>query len=391
MKFILNLLVTGCLLLSGCTTIYQEENSVEAVEENRDLFIFYDGTANDPSSATNVWKLYQLVKKDNKRSTGTKYIEGVGTKDKPLTGLALGRGMEERILIGYEYLIKNYKSGDNIYIIGFSRGSHQARALAGFISYAGIPILEDPENYNLIKLGNKIIEITKGKNDKDYHNAWLNWKNGDEPPLGREIQNKLGIETQPAGIHFLGVWDTVPGSSFKKFGICREEEDRKSGDRYKSGSYPAIEYIAHAVSIDEKRSKFTPLLACEAIKPGDTKINEVWFPGAHADVGGGYKDETGLSGVSLQWMLDNLTSRYSFRKSVGEVKSDFSGLSHWSIGDRPANIGSKCLDRVLPQNAKIHQSYENRKNAGVASIRIMGELEDELSPLLCSAINSGQE
>ena len=71
------------------------------------------------------------------------------------------------------------------------------------------------------------------------------------------------------------------------------------GERYKTDSYPPIRHMAHAVSLDEKRSKFTPLLLCQAINPTYTEINEVWFPGAHSDVGGGYQDSLELSNISL--------------------------------------------------------------------------------------------
>jgi hypothetical protein len=34
-------------------------------------------------------------------------------------------------------------------------------------------------------------------------------------------------------------------------------------------------------------------------------LKQVWFPGAHCDVGGGYSEpESGLSKIALQWMLD---------------------------------------------------------------------------------------
>jgi len=38
-------------------------------------------------------------------------------------------------------------------------------------------------------------------------------------------------------------------------------------------------------------------------------IAQVWFPGAHADVGGGYpKAESGLSDIALTWMTEQLAA-----------------------------------------------------------------------------------
>lgn len=96
------------VLISGCATIYHEELAVQHDIPNNDLFIFLDGTANAPDSETNIWLLYQIIKNDSKESTGAIYIEGVGTRDKPITGMVLGRGMEERMLMGYKFITEKY-------------------------------------------------------------------------------------------------------------------------------------------------------------------------------------------------------------------------------------------------------------------------------------------
>lgn len=183
--------------------------------------------------------------------------------------------MEPRILKAYEFISANYKPGDHIYLFGFSRGAHQARALAGLISYAGVPVTTAKDSHYLMDLGNSIIELAKKKSDVDYLETWRLWKPGLPHPMTSEIKEKLEIEMQIAEVEFLGVWDTVPGSSLKRYKICKEHKGfiKKylylfipgvdSGERYKSDSYPPIRRIAHAVSLDEKRSKFSPLLICK--------------------------------------------------------------------------------------------------------------------------------
>lgn len=49
----------------------------------------------------------------------------------------------------------------------------------------------------------------------------------------------------------------------------------------------AVMPARHAIAVHEIRSTFEPLLwrSCS----GHTDLMQVWFPGAHADVGGGYK------------------------------------------------------------------------------------------------------
>jgi uncharacterized protein (DUF2235 family) len=68
---------------------------------------------------------------------------------------------------------------------------------------------------------------------------------------------------------------------------------------------PRYQIGRHALSIDERRSFFKPLIwkpsANEEVK-GD--LRQVWFPGVHSDIGGGYPEaESRLSKCSLEWML----------------------------------------------------------------------------------------
>jgi uncharacterized protein (DUF2235 family) len=400
------------VFIFGCTSLSGADNEKHALpvkeqshtlagdpNKHKSIFVFLDGTANDPMSGTNVWRLYEMIIKNNDPQMTAAYIEGVGSVgDKPVSGAALGRGMEERILMGYEYIAKNYNPGDDIYIIGFSRGAHQARSLAGLLSYAGVPKTFGGGREHLTGLGNKIIELTKKKSDQDYAGKWASWSPGQAPLLASELKDKLKFEMQTAEITFLGVWDTVPGSSLKNYGYCKEEKGfvKKhlywlipgidKGERYKSDSYPAIRQIAHAVSLDEKRSKFAPLLLCPAINSKYTNVSEVWFPGAHADVGGGYQDSDELPSISLRWMLDILEEGYEFNNEPPQVEGNAKGLAHWSMGDSPANIGSDCIDRHTPTGAKIHASFYERKKSSPVPIRWAGVEKTLNYPIECSTL-----
>lgn len=363
--------------------------------KHKSIFVFLDGTRNVQESGTNVWQAYNLISKHSNPQTTGFYREGVGSAKNPiisLPGSALGLGMEKRILDGYEFIAKNYNLGDDVYIFGFSRGAHEARSLAGFLAYVGVPILTNENRNNLKALGNKILELTKSKIDDDYLSEWVTWKPGQEPFLAAEIRNKYEQEMQSVEVKFMGVWDTVPGSSFKEYGECKENIGFikkwfywlpviSKGDRYKVDSYPAIRTIAHAVSIDEKRSKFRPILLCPVINPTYTEFNEMWFPGAHSDVGGGYEDSIegdstkGLSSISLNWMLDILSRSYSFNTVTPTVQGNANGLAHWSYGDSPGNKGSKCEDRQLPEDvSRIHVSYYEREQSSPTPIRVENEV-----------------
>jgi uncharacterized protein (DUF2235 family) len=89
-------------------------------------------------------------------------------------------------------------------------------------------------------------------------------------------------------VHFVGVWDTVSSV----------------GWIWNPGTYPftagnpSVELIRHAVSVDERRGFFRENLIRR--EPGQDAL-EVWFPGVHCDVGGGYpEEESGLWRTSFE-------------------------------------------------------------------------------------------
>lgn len=381
----------GCTAPEPKTWPPSSDGTMIDSQHPKNLFVFLDGTANNPSSATNVYRLYEMISQNNDPYTKSIYIEGVGTRDSlwTLTGMILGLGMEERILMGYKFLALNYQPGDQIYIFGFSRGAHQARSLAGLLAYAGLPEITDEYKDRLMKIGNQILELTKEKSDINYKCEWSSWTPGQAPLLAKAIKKQHNLDMQPVEVTFLGIWDTVPGSFFKTYGTCKEEEDGREGDRYKSDSYPPIRHIAHAVSLDEKRSKFRQLLVCPAINENFTKIDEVWFPGAHADVGGGYDEEGSkeLPNISLNWMLDLLSKNYSFQNGAPQKQpSKATGLAHWSMGDSPGNWFSDCEDRPFRpsfSSDQIDSSFKERKMADKVPILMHDELEDLKYPILC--------
>jgi len=69
------------------------------------------------------------------------YHSGVGTDGdlfKKLLGGAIGLGLKQIIRECYDFVVTDYSVGDEIYLIGFSRGAYAARALAGLIGASGV-------------------------------------------------------------------------------------------------------------------------------------------------------------------------------------------------------------------------------------------------------------
>jgi uncharacterized protein (DUF2235 family) len=97
--------------------------------------------------------------------------------------------------------------------------------------------------------------------------------------------------------HFVGAWDTVSSVGWISNPLHLPN----------TASNPDITIGRHAVSIDECRAYFRQNLWVPSSKPDDKgpkDLLQVWFPGSHGDVGGGYPEaESGLSKVALAWML----------------------------------------------------------------------------------------
>ena len=65
--------------------------------------------------------------------------------------------------------------------------------------------------------------------------------------------------------------------------------------------------VRHAVALDEKRAAFRSnvyLDKGESHPNGSPRVMNVWFPGVHADIGGGYLfEDSGLAMGAFQWMI----------------------------------------------------------------------------------------
>lgn len=379
------------------------------VSKPKNIFLLFDGTQNDDGSDTNVHKLYRMLVANGADSQRAAiYIPGVGKDLAVVTGTVLGRRMETRILLAYEFLTRLFRPGDHIYIFGFSRGAHTARALAGIVSYAGVPTFA-AEEWNRVDKGarivqqelNSIVDLVKVEKDDEHASTWMSWTPGQPPPMQERVREKLGRHVQYADIEFVGVWDTVPGSSFKDYGDCREQHgifkryfhwlpliDR--GDRYKSGSYPTIRRLSQALARDEKRSKFHPLRLCPAYNTSYTSVVERAFPGAHSDVGGGYSPASTLPGLSMNWILDQLVLQYDgFGKAIPHVSADPLDFAHWSILDPPGNLGSHCRDRQIDP-AIEDESIRIRQTAGQAPLVVKKQCTLRPYPISCTDTRNGE-
>lgn len=262
------------------------------------IAIFCDGTWNSADQAkddrpcpTNVVRLALRVARHARDQVQVVYYgQGVGTGgslDK-FTGGAFGKGLDDNLFAAYRFLVLNYEPGDEIYLFGFSRGAYTARSLGGMIRKCGILGLKWAERY---------IE------------ALDLYRNGDHPDAAapsRFRQNFCSNGGEAIPIQFIGVWDTVGALGIPVAGFRRLTAGKyQFHDVELSGS---VRNAFHALAIDEFRAPFRDARWAYKPKPGQ-RVEQMWFCGAHSDVGGGYaRDEWGLADIAFQWMKDMAAS-----------------------------------------------------------------------------------
>ncbi|KAH9081492.1 hypothetical protein EDB83DRAFT_550325 [Lactarius deliciosus] len=304
--------------------IHTEESCPKPVDDAaqsqpRTLILCFDGTSDKyDETCTNVVKLYSLFNKDHVDEQLCYYQAGIGTYTAPgfissigkLVAKTLDKAVAwylyQHILDGYQFLMRNYKVGDQICLFGFSRGAYTARALAGMLHKVGLLSKDNTEQIPFAY---------------EHYAASDNQANND---LAKGFKEMF---CRNVPIEFVGVWDTVASTGI-------------NGSLPFAGVNTTIRVFRHALALDEHRVNFTAeyyhrdpekSVAASGLGPSSKKeqvsdvqgneskiippqmdevfkepnVREVWFVGCHADVGGGVKknDEKGLSDISLRWMV----------------------------------------------------------------------------------------
>jgi hypothetical protein len=221
------------------------------------------------------------------------YERGVGTGafDR-FKGGAFGDGLSRNIRHAYKFLSFWYEPGDEIFIYGFSRGAYTARSLAGYLAAAGL-LRRDACDAELESL------------------AWQYYRtapNDRLPAIWRRLTDYVHDRSE-VRVRLIGVFDTV-GALGIPFSIAwRLNRDEHGFHDVELSSITDVNL--HALAIDEHRWPFDAALwRMPPFKKYDTVVEQVWFSGAHADVGGGYiveesrdADTAYADDITLDWMI----------------------------------------------------------------------------------------
>jgi len=346
------------------------------------IVICYDGTwsaLTNPDEVTNVVRVAQAVMPVSSKGIHqvVYYNAGVGSGgplDRFLGGV-FGAGLRDNVKRGLAFLSLNWEApepdepADEIYIFGFSRGAYTARALAGVIgAIGGIPKQASFDQLERVWNHYRNSEKQRNADQQDIDDLiWKMPKNG-KPPIIKcvAVWDTVGSYGIPAGFGFAGL-------ARKLTAWTRGFHDNEIG--------PHIEYGLHAMAIDERRRAFTATAWVN--KPGEDRQNveQVWFAGAHSNVGGGYK-QAGLSDHALIWMIartNELTKLEFDTDYIAEhfwpcaACSLFRSYRGWVLDRirpyvRPISTGVRVAKELMGQNvsadriinAKVHWSVKDR-------------------------------
>jgi uncharacterized protein (DUF2235 family) len=227
--------------------------------------------------------------------------------------------------------MNTFEPGDHLFIFGFSRGAYTAKALTSLLHM-----------YGLLQRGNDAlvlyaIRMMGAVNNLPENGSAASRAAVDEMwSLAREFKRTFSIDCNPA---FVGLWDTV-----SSVGLL----SRPFRAPYTANN-PDIAVARHALSIDEHRGFFRPSpwfprQPLDSALSGPKDLLQVWFPGDHSDIGGGYPEaECGLSKGALKWMVCEAAG-HGLKFDLQRIKEVFGLVGH---------------DYIAPNaNDKLHNSMK---------------------------------
>lgn len=313
----------------------------------KNLVVFSDGTGQEGGKGhnTNVYKLFNMIE-DRTPNQMAFYDQGLGTGWRKITGMISGMGISRNIMDCYEFLFRNFQAGDNIYLFGFSRGAATVRSLSAFIHMFGIL---PRSRANLIKEAYGIYKI-----------------NNDERRQRKAEEFIAKHHTMWCRVKFLGVWDTVAalGVPIKSISVILDKIPFFKHRFHNFQLSPSVEHAYHALAIDDERRTFHPVL-WEPKLLDYQSMKQVWFCGAHTDVGGGYK-EPQLSDIPLVWMTRMAVQKglriYPDHKVT--VDQDINGVMHDSRKGFPGFLYRRKVrswDSAKYGKPVVHESAQQRK------------------------------
>lgn len=345
-------------------------DSREANHQPRTVVVCLDGTGDQfDGDNSNIVHFVSCLKKHSPAEQVTYYQPGIGTYTegglqngiRAAMDMAVGSGLGEterkgaglrltwmlgrHVRDAYKFLMQNYEDGDRICLLGFSRGAYTIRCLAGMLHKVG---------------------LLPASNRSQVNFAYKFYK--DDSPKGQlmSAEFKRTFCTN-VNLYFVGLWDCVASVGFiprtlplsksptnsiyhfrhamalnehrAKFQVCQWQNENPdlasdvkrratvdqtpTGQLKRSGLSNWLPIGKHSKTAQTNGTGSTAFASKDQQEALDAKFEaqyeatrrhlaietdvlEVWFMGAHADVGGGaVKNDArhALSRIPLRWMI----------------------------------------------------------------------------------------
>ena len=259
-----------------------------AARARADHVVLLDGTFSslEPGRETSIGLVYRMLEETG---CGCLYYEpGIqwrGWRRAP--EVMAGVGINRQIVRAYAFLARHYHPGDRIWLLGYSRGAYAARALAGLIDRVGLLHADHADE-------DRVAE------------AYEHYRRDPTRPEARSFAHRF---CHPgAEVAAVGVLDTVRAVGirwpvlWRLFPRVHAFRSHRLGRRVRHGF--------HALALSETRLAFRPEL-WRTHGARTATVEQVWFPGAHADLGGqlGLRPEARpLANVPLVWLLGRMAA-----------------------------------------------------------------------------------
>jgi uncharacterized protein (DUF2235 family) len=257
---------------------------------------------------------------------GATWLDKLGQLRDRVWGLAFGSGVFENIGQAYAFLMREYQKGDEIYVLGFSRGAFTARGVVGMVNQFGILA---PHCEHLLPL---MLNIYFSKECPERSKAAADIRR-----IGHTLAGSQ------AKVHFVGVWDTVATVGVplldRQFSATPQlvSYDQATGC-FKPKKF---DHVRQVLALDEHRFTFKPRLYdnlnwdCNEF---GQSLKQYWVPGAHCDAGGVYMRSPAISHAALEWMVQEARGK-GLRASAPREPENLSTL--------PTVVHSAVYDNAL--------------------------------------------
>ena len=254
--------------------------------EPRTHVFIIDGTLSrlDEGRESNAGLLYKLLTEERRADQTVGYDPGIqGEGLRKWIDVASGYTINQSIEHGYAALASRYEPGDKIMLFGYSRGAYAARSLAGFIGAVGL----------LRK---------RHATQRRVHRAFRYYEAPVLSAAGRAFANAYCHGN--VAVEMIGVWDTVRALGLPYPVLSRLAPMATEFHNHKLGDH--VRNAFQALALDETRTAYSPL-PWKLQPDWQGHLEQSWFAGAHADVGGQVDRQPlarPLANIALMWMLE---------------------------------------------------------------------------------------